>query len=485
MNKKKKPRGEKSSEKRNMRAVFDKREKYGEIGKRMLMINVFAIMSAVLLFCFLFMIENKVIGDRFKAQEYVAENTIHEIGALQEFINEKQLTTKDIDEIDDWVYNRRNVMLIIYDEGKVIYDSTLGKGGQDGLEEENTKLISGENTPENFPHKYTLDFADKTVKIDFISFFDMRARFIYVTFQFCICFLLILIIVLFNVFKMANYYTTLEADARKIEEGDLNHNITVKGYGRLSSVASAMERMRVSIIERHEKENELIESSHNLVMSMSHDLRTPLTILIGYLEILSGKKYKDEETRDVYIDKCKEKAYQIKQLSDRLFEYFLAFSTNEEDLHTQIYDKNVFSELMEDYIFTLNENGFKLDYSKDSGKDYFIALDIQLMRRVMDNLFSNINKYADKDMSVNINVFNNGHQLIFSFSNYIRKNLAEVESTNIGLEVCKKIILRHKGNLDIFKEEGQFKVIIKLPVTRNRAELENEINRNSKKNKPK
>lgn len=458
--------------KKDTKSVFDKRSKYGAIGKRMVMINVIAVLSAAILFCFLIIIENKVIGDRYKAQEYVSKNTLHEIEKLQEFIDDNNLTTKDTDRVDDWVYNRRNVLLIIYDGGQVIYDSTLGKGGREGLDEENNRFEPENNLPGNYPHKYTLDFADKTVKIDFVSFFDMRARFIYVTFQFCICFLLILVILLFNVFKMANYYTTLEADARKIEEGDLNHNITVRGYGRLSSVASAMERMRVSIIERHEKENELIESSHNLVMSMSHDLRTPLTILIGYLEILSGKKYKDEETRDVYIDKCKEKAYQIKLLSDRLFEYFLAFSTNKEDLNTQIYDKNVFSELMEDYLFTLNENGYKLDYSMDSGKDYFITLDIQLMRRVMDNIFSNINKYADKDKPIKINVFNNGRQLIFSFSNYIIKDLAVVESTNIGLSVCKKIISRHKGTLDILKEDGRFKVIIKLPVTRNRAELE-------------
>ncbi len=464
-------------------AAFDKRDKYGEFGKRIVMINVVAIISAVMLFCFLFMIENKVIGDRFKAQDYVSKNTVHEVEELQEYIYAHNLSIKDIDEIDDWVYNKRNVLLIIYDGSRVIYDSTRGMGGQEGLETDGEEAgASAEPVIDAPGHtRYILEFSDKTVKVDFVSFFDMRARFIYVTFQFCICFLLILAIVLFNVFKMANYYTTLEADAKKIEEGDLDHHITVRGYGRLSSVANAMERMRISIIERHEKENELIDSSHHLVMSMSHDLRTPLTILIGYLEILSGKKYKDEESRDIYIDKCKEKAYQIKELSDRLFEYFLAFSTDEEALHTQVYDKSVFSELMEDYVFSLNEKGFNIDYSMDSGKNYYIALDIQLMRRVMDNIFSNLNKYADIEKPVNINVFNNGHQLIFSFSNYIKSNLAKVESTNIGLSVCKKIISRHKGSLEVDKEEeGRFKVIVKLPITRNKAELENENKQNTK-----
>lgn len=446
-----------------------KASSYGEISKSFLMINIFAVFCAIVLFIFLLLIENKVIGNRYKGQEHVLESTLTELDNLQRYIFENELTTSDIERIDNWVFNRRNVLLIIYDNDDVIYDSSLGSEKPEKI----TEADEGFRLPARYHPKYSLDFADKTVSCDIISFSDMRARFIYATLQFTLCFLLILVIILYNFYKMTNYYKILETDARKIENGDLNHRITIKGHGRLTALADAMERMRVSIIERHEKENELIESSHKLVRSMSHDLRTPLTILIGYLEILSGKKYKDEETRDVYIDKCRDKAYQIKYLSDRLFEYFLAFSTEEDALHPLIYDKNVFSELIEDYVFTLNEKEFDLNYSPDGGSDYYIAMDIQLIRRVMDNLFSNITKYGDKEKPVDINVFNNGQQLIFSFSNYKIKNPTEVVSTNIGLSVSEKIISMHKGSLEVKRDGERFKVIVKLPIAQNRAELEN------------
>ncbi|MCC8015114.1 MAG: HAMP domain-containing histidine kinase [Eubacterium sp.] len=439
-----------------------------DISRRFLFANIFAVLCAIILFVFLLLIENRVIGNRYTGQDYVLESTLQEVEQLQKYIFENELTTEDIDEIDQWVFNRRNVFLIIYDNGKVIYDSTYGLDRPKEADEENDVML-----PTRYHPKYSLEFLDKTVSCDFLTFLNMRARFIYGTFQFAICCLLVLAIVIFNFYKITSYYKTLEEDARKIEGGDLNHKITIKGHSRLSALADAMERMRVSIIERHEKERELIESSHNLVRSMSHDLRTPLTILIGYLEILSGKKYKDEETRDIYIDKCKDKAYQIKYLSDRLFEYFLAFSTEEDTLHPLIYEKNVFSQLIEDYVFTLNEKEFDLNYSPDQGNNYFISMDIQLMRRVMDNVFSNITKYGDKEKPVDISVFNNGEELVFSFSNYRRKNLAEVESTNIGLSVSEKIISMHKGSLEIKKGSETFKVTVKLPIAETRSELEN------------
>lgn len=70
-------------------------------------------------------------------------------------------------------------------------------------------------------------------------------------------------------------------------------------------------------------------------------------------------------------------------------------------------------------------------------------------------------------------MFNNGEELVFSFSNYRRKNLAEVESTNIGLSVSEKIISMHKGSLEIKKGSETFKVTVKLPIAETRSELEN------------
>ena len=123
-------------------------------------------------------------------------------------------------------------------------------------------------------------------------------------------------------------------------------------------------------------------------------------------------------------------------------------------------------------MFTLNEKEYDIRYSTDEGKNYYIALDIQLMRRVMDNIFSNIIKYADKSKPVSINVFNDGKQLVFSFGNYSKKDMEEAESTNIGLTVCEKIITRHKGTLDIIKEKDTFKVVVRLPISRTEKGLQ-------------
>ncbi len=425
---------------------------------------IFSLLCAMGLFCFLLLIENLVIGEKYRDHDYVLETTKKEVSSFQEYVTKNNIATTDIEKVDDWVNDRNNILLIIYDNGEVVYDSAWGT-------EKSILDRDKDFSPSGYQPRFTVSFADKDAYVDCVYFADMRARFLYSQLQFLLCFLVMLAIILISFIRLTHYYSVLENDASIIMEGNVNHEITVKRGGGLGVLAGLMEEMRASIVKRYEKENALIESGHHLVMTMSHDLRTPLTILIGYLEILTGKKYKNEEAREMYTEKSLEKAYQIKQLSDKIFEYFLTFNMNDDVLHKEIYNKNVFSELMEDYLFTLSEKGFTLDYSQDKGKDYYISMDIQYIRRVFDNVFSNITKYADKEKPVVINVFNNSRQLIFSFTNGIKKNRAQVESTNIGLTVCDKIITKHGGKLELDKTDDKFKIIIKLPISRNKEDL--------------
>ncbi len=434
------------------------------IKKGIIAVIVFSVLCAFGLFFFLLLIENIVIGERYRNHDYVMDITRKEVESFQEYVSKNDIATTDIDKVDNWVNSRKNVLLIIYDNGSIVYDSA---GGTESSVIDRDKELA----PYGYHPRYTITFANKKADVDYIYFSDMRARFIYSQLQFLLCFLVMLTIILVSFVRFSLYYSVLEKDAGIIMNGDVNHRITVRKTSGLGVLAGLMEEMRASIVERHEKENSLIESGHHLIMTMSHDLRTPLTILIGYLEILTGKKYKNENAREMYTEKSLEKAYQIKQLSDKIFEYFLTFNMNDDALHKEIYNKNVFSELMEDYLFTLNEKHFKIEYSQDKGKDYFISMDIQYMRRVFDNIFSNITKYADKDKAVVINVFNNSRQLIFSFSNGIRQDRAQVESTNIGLTVCDKIISKHGGSLEKDISENEFKIIVKLPISRSKENL--------------
>ena len=70
---------------------------------------------------------------------------------------------------------------------------------------------------------------------------------------------------------------------------------------------------------------------------MSHDIRTPLTTLIGYLDILDSGDYRSQEELERYIGNCKQKALQLKDLSDKMFQYFLVFGRDSLEMENETY----------------------------------------------------------------------------------------------------------------------------------------------------
>ena len=263
--------------------------------------------------------------------------------------------------------------------------------------------------------------------------------------------------------KKISYIGTLENEIKILEGGDLNYNITIDGNDELAFLAESINEMRKSFIERLQNENEAKSANSELITAMSHDLRTPLTALLGYLDIIEYKKYKTEENLMQYIHNSREKAYQIKSLSDKLFEYFLVFS-HKEHLELETFNVNeIFEQIFQEEFFMLNAENFTFDFIPCN---HICYLDMNLIsiRRVFDNLFSNILKYADKSEPIKIRYYIENNILIITIKNKINNNLKSVISTGIGLKTCTKIIEMHNGQLSTQKIDNFFIVTITLDV---------------------
>jgi K+-sensing histidine kinase KdpD len=163
------------------------------------------------------------------------------------------------------------------------------------------------------------------------------------------------------------------------------------------------------------------------------------------------------------MKKCRGKAYQIKEMSDQLFEYFLAYNATEDELDFDVYDISVLNEMLEDWIFSISEKGYKVDY-KAIDKMCNVRLDVKYFRRVFDNLFSNINKYADINYPIVICGGIENGKIAISIENTVNKSIEKVESTNIGLDVCSKIMSCHKGEFKYESTDDKFRVKLKLNV---------------------
>lgn len=377
---------------------------------------------------------------------------------FRKYVQENKVKISDYEAINKWVKNQKYVIINVYKDNKLIYDSSKFKSNI-GYEENFINQVSEISALQD------IEFADYTGKIYIECFFEYKYYSIISIISILIAFLCSIAINLFFIRKKIKYIEKINSEIKILEGGDLTYEIVSKGNDELSSLAQSINEMRKSFIERWENEEKARVANSDLITAMSHDLRTPLTALVGYLDIIEYKKYKTDEDLKKYIHNSREKAYQIKYLSDKLFEYFLVFNTNEEMLEKELFDGNeLFQQLLEEQIFILEEKGYNIELNCDR-IPFLIKLNLISIRRVLDNVFSNLLKYSDKEKAVNIKYCIENRVLLLEFKNYITTDLKVVDSTGIGLKTCEKIIESHKGTMIIKNDNNIFNVSIRLPVS--------------------
>jgi len=434
-----------------------------KLGIKLIASALFSILCAFAVYSVISMFEHRFYLEKSKDWEYMQVNTQKQINKFQNYIADNNLSMTDINAINDWVRNKKNIILFIYDDDKMVYDSTvLNLDEQKSIEQ---RPIKPDNhfQKEHYRKLHNIKFKDKDVKAEMICFFEYKYRIIMNYIKVNISGLCFIVVFFLLIKKRTEYIYQLENEVNILEGGNLNYKITVKGDDELAYLAKSIDDMRISFIERQNNEIERITYNHKFVTAMSHDLRTPLTVLIGLLEILDGKKYKDESQLEEYINKSLKKAYHIKNLSDKIFEYFLAFNIEEDNLNMESFNCSVINEVIGDYLFSINEKGYKFEF-KPIKENIKLFMDMQYIHRVFDNIFSNIIKYSDKKNKIDIDYdIKDGYLYIYQ-TNYINKNIENVESTNIGLEVCKRIMMQHNGDFYTQKDNTIFKTTVKFKV---------------------
>ena len=159
------------------------------------------------------------------------------------------------------------------------------------------------------------------------------------------------------------YIRTLEKEVSYITDGNLDSKITIIGDNELSSLASGLNQMRLTIKDNKQKEADLKAAQGDLVRGMAHDLKTPLTSLVTYMEVLKRKNSAGELTNED-IEKSNQKLFQINSFADELFEFFLATTQKEVEIDVCSPIDDSLGEHMSAFIATLNHFGYKYD---DSG----------------------------------------------------------------------------------------------------------------------
>lgn len=240
--------------------------------------------------------------------------------------------------------------------------------------------------------------------------------------------------------------------------------IAIKGCDEISCLGTEIESMRLSLLALVENEAKIREDSEQLVASLSHDIRTPLTKLTGYLEILIHKKAQPGVDETVYLEKAAEKARQLKALTDELFEKFVLDGGRETDLSQESVDgAQLFNQLLYEECYELAEDGFMVDPLPVFMSGYSLCLHIEDIHRAFDNIFSNLRKYADPHIPIVVTVNETSESVGVTIQNHKKKTSEAPVSHKVGLMTVKRLVERNCGTLNIAQDGNTFSVDLALP----------------------
>lgn len=423
----------------------------------------------------------QVLVDKYYNREDVVEKEVNSVyDDFLAYINQFGIKGTNSEALQNWAKKNEYTYLKVYDNNAVyfdggwIYDSTGVPDGESNMNSRgmNNVYISEYNEVRISYDTFNVDFRNRIVTFaddDYYVYIDVykQAHFyrIMLILRTAICVSVFIAILLIYNTKVTNRMVRLSHEVREVSGGDLDAEITPLSNDEIGQLAVNVDTMRNSIIERLQKEKEAWEANTQLITAMSHDIRTPLTSLIGYLDIIEGGKAASREEEMKYISICHEKAFQLKDLSDKLFQYFLVFGSQDRlNKNFEVFDADILlQQLLSEHAAELINHGFKIDfqYSIEGVK---IRADISALQRLFDNVMSNVMKYADMDYHVSIIAGADDKWITVKIINGILAESRKVESNKIGLKTCEKICADMGGSFRYADEDQIFSVHITLPV---------------------
>ena len=401
---------------------------------------------------------NYYIGNYYTAEDNRSAREEGYIDELRLYVTENELSSADTNELALWARQHRYVYLLIYKDDELFFTSDMlpdnpGKndiGADDGIVDG-----SGTGITVDYPTReelleyarandlYPIELADGTIFASIAEFTEYLYYDLANILSLALA-MLVLAAVIINYFRsIIARIKRLEADVTIVSEGDMNHEIRSGGYDEISKLSTNVENMRNSILENLKKEREARDANKDLITAMSHDIRTPLTVLLGYLDIMKESTREDDQLYS-YILASENTAMRLKQLSDDMFKYSLAFGNGEEGIKLEEYNAwMLLEQLLSEHILLLRESGYDVQGEIAGGEpdsEKTVRTDAQNLMRIIDNVFSNIYKYADITKPVSITVKNEDDKLVvIEFTNYISKDSAKAESNGIGLKTCVRL----------------------------------------------
>jgi signal transduction histidine kinase len=276
---------------------------------------------------------------------------------------------------------------------------------------------------------------------------------------------LVVFILLFFIltYRRIRYIKLLSDSLKTIANGNLDCKVDLKGKDELTILADNINHMTNELRARKKKEAAAEQTKNELIANMSHDLRTPLTSILGYIKLLKGKNRQNEIGN--YINIIDEKSQRLNVLIDDLFDFTILNNCEVKLEKDEVSLNELLRQVVEGMMPLASQSNITLACVVP-GSEVIVNMDAVKMARVFENIISNAVKYSNKPAQVDItltketdkaivSIHNTGRSIANEDSQKIFDRLyrtdearnSETGGSGIGLSIAKSIVDLHNGSI--------------------------------------
>ncbi len=284
------------------------------------------------------------------------------------------------------------------------------------------------------------------------------------------------------IYKKINYLKYISRQVKEIANEGFGTTIEIRGNDEIAELCKNINTMSIELKNKFDHERDIEKSKNELISGISHDLRTPLTSIKGYLQLVKDKKYRNADELGTYIHIAFDRMEMLEDLIENLFEY-TRIQGNEIKLDKKCLCLNdILRQFVIDYGPLFEKESLSLQ-ARIPEEKYNVLIDPDKYVRVIENLLANALKYSLKPSNVRVSLIpekqgvrmtikNKGQaidaeSLSHVFERFYRlekSRSTETGGTGLGLAITKSIVELHGGKVWVESEEEMISFHVWLPV---------------------
>lgn len=282
--------------------------------------------------------------------------------------------------------------------------------------------------------------------------------------------------------KKVRYIKYISEQVNKITKEDLGVTLNVVGNDEIAELCENINCMSMEMKESFEHKRRIENEKSELITSISHDLRAPITAITEYLYILENKRYKSKEEEQEHLSVAYNLSIKLKKIINELFEYTKLSSRNMELKLGEVDLGFMIIKILEEYTPRLEEMGVRIRVNID--EEILVKIDYEKIIKAFNNILSDVEKYGhllsdliikveNKAGTAHIVISNKGKYLEYDKLNVMFESLNRIdtsksmdfEESELSLGISKKVIELHHGSIWAEGHGTRRTIHIKLPIS--------------------